>query len=159
MEYMVRWSIDIEAGSPEEAAQKAREIQLDPRSHATVFEVVSKMGTDVVDLPITEPPSIDVEWMVDKAGLNLVWMDGLATVVTMRDMETFAHTVVAQEHAYSVAQEDLISLFYREMRRMAPDMRLVDLKTALDMVPFFLTEILRMERAGAFSHVKTEDLQ
>lgn len=37
--YRVRWEIDIEAGSEWEAAEKARAIQLDPGSIATVFDV------------------------------------------------------------------------------------------------------------------------
>jgi len=41
--YLVQWSIDIEAETPREAAEKAREIQLDPESFATHFSVrVSK---------------------------------------------------------------------------------------------------------------------
>ena len=37
--YHVQWSIEIEAESPREAAEKSREIQLDPESVATVFDV------------------------------------------------------------------------------------------------------------------------
>jgi len=37
--YEVKWEIDIYADSPEEAAQKALEIQRDPNSIATHFEV------------------------------------------------------------------------------------------------------------------------
>lgn len=37
--YLVRWNIDIFATSPEEAAAQALEIQRDPASLATVFEV------------------------------------------------------------------------------------------------------------------------
>jgi hypothetical protein len=37
--YKVRWEIDIEAESPEAAADRARAIQLDPSSIATVFDV------------------------------------------------------------------------------------------------------------------------
>jgi hypothetical protein len=39
MTYHVTWVIDVEARSPKGAAQKARKIQLDPESTATVFEV------------------------------------------------------------------------------------------------------------------------
>ena len=38
--YRVRWEIDIEADSPREAAEKAREIQTNPESMATVFQVI-----------------------------------------------------------------------------------------------------------------------
>lgn len=38
-EYLVTWKIYIPAETPEEAAEKALEIQRDPTSLATVFEV------------------------------------------------------------------------------------------------------------------------
>lgn len=40
MRYRVKWEIDIEAGTPEQAAQQALAIQRDPESTATVFEVL-----------------------------------------------------------------------------------------------------------------------
>lgn len=40
--YLVRWEIDIDANTPEEAAAKAAEIQADPESIATHFEVVDQ---------------------------------------------------------------------------------------------------------------------
>lgn len=48
--YMVAWDIDIDADSPEEAARKAREIQLDPHSLATVFTVIDEAGVVRIDL-------------------------------------------------------------------------------------------------------------
>lgn len=52
--YIVTWTIEIEATSPEVAAELARDIQLDPESIATVFEVREYSGffpkTVVVDL-------------------------------------------------------------------------------------------------------------
>ena len=39
MEYLVTWTIDIEADTPEAAAVKALEIQRDPQSCALVFGV------------------------------------------------------------------------------------------------------------------------
>ena len=39
MKYLVSWHIDIEADSPEEAVLIAFEIQRDPFSEATFFEV------------------------------------------------------------------------------------------------------------------------
>lgn len=56
--YRVEWAIDIEAGSPVEAAQKARAIQLDPGSIATVFDVLeydSKDDAARIDLLGIEP--------------------------------------------------------------------------------------------------------
>ncbi len=54
MEYMVKWEIEVTADSPQEAAQIAGEIQLDPTSLATVFEVMDEDGTihtiDIMDL-------------------------------------------------------------------------------------------------------------
>jgi hypothetical protein len=37
--YRVKWTIDIEADFPEEAARLARNIQLNPHSTATIFDV------------------------------------------------------------------------------------------------------------------------
>lgn len=52
--YVVTWTIELEATSPEAAAELARDIQLDPDSIATVFEVREDSGffpkTVVVDL-------------------------------------------------------------------------------------------------------------
>lgn len=50
--YLVKWSIDIEASSAEVAAAMAREIQLRPNSIANVFEVFDDTGNFVqlVDL-------------------------------------------------------------------------------------------------------------
>ena len=39
MNYRVTWEIDIEADSPLEAAQEAREMQADPESTATIYTV------------------------------------------------------------------------------------------------------------------------
>lgn len=43
-EYRVVWEIDIEAESPEEAAEQALEAQRDPESIATVFDVFEASG-------------------------------------------------------------------------------------------------------------------
>lgn len=40
--YLLRWEIDIEASSPQEAAEKAREYQTKPATTATVFDVFEK---------------------------------------------------------------------------------------------------------------------
>ena len=49
--YLVTWSIDLSAASPQEAAQKALEIQRDPDSIALVFEVRDARGpTSRIDL-------------------------------------------------------------------------------------------------------------
>jgi hypothetical protein len=44
MQYVVTWDIDIEADSPEEAAQAAEAIQRDPDSTAKVFAVRDTAG-------------------------------------------------------------------------------------------------------------------
>ncbi len=43
--YCISWTIDLEAETPEEAAEKALKIQRDPESIATVFEVTDDTGT------------------------------------------------------------------------------------------------------------------
>lgn len=45
--YIVRWEIEVDAGSPEGAAAIARDIQRDPGSTATVFDVRRKGGRAV----------------------------------------------------------------------------------------------------------------
>ena len=40
MNYRVTWTIDVEAASPLEAARKAQEIQRDPESIATIFDII-----------------------------------------------------------------------------------------------------------------------
>jgi hypothetical protein len=50
-EYRVRWEIDIDAETPEEAAREARKCIQDPGSIATIFSVVDKDGRETtVDL-------------------------------------------------------------------------------------------------------------
>ena len=51
MQYRVSWEIDVDADSPEEAAQQALTIQADPDSIATCFTVVDEHGNRIdVDL-------------------------------------------------------------------------------------------------------------
>lgn len=52
-EYLVQWEIELSAESPEDAAAKALEIQRDPDSTATVFDVTNEDGKTVrVDLEL-----------------------------------------------------------------------------------------------------------
>ena len=46
--YRVTWAIDIDAASPREAAQLAWDIQRDPDSIATSFEVTEPFGGPVI---------------------------------------------------------------------------------------------------------------
>ena len=49
--YRVKWEIDIEADSPEEAAKEALKIQRDPDSVATIFDVIDDNGVTIqIDL-------------------------------------------------------------------------------------------------------------
>jgi hypothetical protein len=52
--YRVLWEIDISAETPEEAANKARKIQLNPESWATVFNVWCKHSTRPVEVDLKE---------------------------------------------------------------------------------------------------------
>jgi hypothetical protein len=54
-EYLVRWEIDIEADSPQQAAAQALAIQRDRHAIATVFDVHEKL---VCGLP-AEPVKVD----------------------------------------------------------------------------------------------------
>ena len=42
--YSIKWKIEIDAKTPEDAARKALEIQRDPASIATVFDVHDEDG-------------------------------------------------------------------------------------------------------------------
>lgn len=50
--YKISWHIDVEADSPREAAEKARAIQQNPDSTATVFDVYpqDRGGKHTIDL-------------------------------------------------------------------------------------------------------------
>lgn len=58
-EYRITWTIDVSARSPEEAARKAREIQLRQDSVADVFEVQSGSETHHVDLSELDGRHVD----------------------------------------------------------------------------------------------------
>lgn len=54
-EYHVEWGIEVDAESHQDAAWKALEIQRDPSSHATVFEVSdATTGPITVDIEVTD---------------------------------------------------------------------------------------------------------
>jgi hypothetical protein len=57
MRYMVHWAIDIDTGTPEEAAQRALEIQRDAGSTATVFTVTAADGSTVHEVDLSEDTS------------------------------------------------------------------------------------------------------
>jgi hypothetical protein len=46
-DYIVTWRIELTANSKQEAAELAREIQLDPNSKALVFEVAEDIDLEV----------------------------------------------------------------------------------------------------------------
>ena len=55
-QFKVRWEIDIEADTPEEAAMHALFIQRDRESTATHFTVIPEVGEDIsVDLGEVSP--------------------------------------------------------------------------------------------------------
>jgi hypothetical protein len=63
--YRVTWRIDLDAESPRDAADLALEIQRDPTSIATVFEVTKLRARP--SLPVVRSPwSIDV---ADRSGV------------------------------------------------------------------------------------------
>lgn len=59
IEYRVSWAIDVIASSPEEAARKARAIQLRTESIADVFTVESVSGREEIDLSGIDGRDID----------------------------------------------------------------------------------------------------
>lgn len=53
--YLVSWSIDVDAASPEEAAQKAQDIQKDPESIATYFDVLDVHSGETKQIDLLKP--------------------------------------------------------------------------------------------------------
>lgn len=53
MKYKVVWEMEIEASSPLKAAERALEIQRDPNSIATIFNVIDSKGREkTIDLDV-----------------------------------------------------------------------------------------------------------
>jgi len=63
-EFRVSWYIDIEADTPQHAAKKARAIQLNPDSEATVFDVKRRHSD-------TDRFGITWSWMGDTVRIDL----------------------------------------------------------------------------------------
>lgn len=60
-EYLITWTIEIEADSPLEAVQEARKIQLDPDSQATVFTAEDDEGSDPWTIDLNDPDTYPEE--------------------------------------------------------------------------------------------------
>lgn len=50
MEYLVEWKIEIDADSPEDAANRARQIQLNPENTANHFYVTAEDDDESVEV-------------------------------------------------------------------------------------------------------------
>jgi hypothetical protein len=60
-EYLVTWSVDVDADDPHEAAAKALEMQRDPSSTALVFTVQEVLPRQKVSDPgFGEPVEVDL---------------------------------------------------------------------------------------------------
>lgn len=57
--YYVEWSINVTADSPEHAARLAQEIQRDPTSSATVFEVIENDNDERILVDLDELDELD----------------------------------------------------------------------------------------------------
>ena len=66
-EYLVEWTINITASTPEEAARQARAIQLDPTSMATCFHVQEQVFRETGDEPEEEAVLVDL-YNIDTGG-------------------------------------------------------------------------------------------
>lgn len=58
--YLIRWSIEVDADSPREAAQKALAIQRDPKSGAVAFDVYGEEAAEVAIVDLLEDDLEDV---------------------------------------------------------------------------------------------------
>lgn len=74
-DYRVRWEIDIDADSPQKAALKALEIQQDPRSRATIFEVSRVAFSEYGDRmeALGSWVQVDLEYDPTDAELGITW--------------------------------------------------------------------------------------
>lgn len=63
-DFRVRWTVDVPARSPEEAARKAYEMQQDPESTATLFDVHEWKKGKPGDLTVV----VDVLDLMDEDG-------------------------------------------------------------------------------------------
>lgn len=52
MEYQVVWRVDVEAPTPEKAAQQARDIQREAGTLADTFEVLPFLGGDMITVQL-----------------------------------------------------------------------------------------------------------
>jgi hypothetical protein len=97
MEYQVNWTIDIDANSPEEAACLAQEIQRDPKSWATHFEVYDATGR------ITE---VNLEGQLQPAVGQTVYVLVPMEEGIVRDVQTFrtADAAAAAEALWLLAK-------------------------------------------------------
>lgn len=59
--YVVRWTIDIWADTPEQAARTARLIQLDAESEATIFEVLDVEGNILTEVDLLQTERKDLQ--------------------------------------------------------------------------------------------------
>ena len=60
-EYLITWTIEIEADSPLEAVQEARKIQLDPESISTIFSAEDDEGSDPWTIDLNDPETYPEE--------------------------------------------------------------------------------------------------
>jgi hypothetical protein len=60
-DYTVAWTVQVQADSPEQAARRARVMQIDPDTAATVFDVADDKGAWRIDVAqdgiATTPPT------------------------------------------------------------------------------------------------------
>jgi hypothetical protein len=57
MEYRVIWEIDVHADSPQQAAEQARAVQLDPGSPATIFSIFDYANLQMHRVDPVAPPN------------------------------------------------------------------------------------------------------
>jgi hypothetical protein len=69
--YRVRWAIDVDANDPVDAARRARQVQLQPTSLATVFDVLRHDGTsDEGDWSLAETIDLTAHTRSDQQALD-----------------------------------------------------------------------------------------
>lgn len=133
-EYRIKWEIDIDAATPEEAAEKARAIQQNPESAATVFEVTDRKTLASVQLdlmaPNYDPDLLELMDQAAEAGIPVRKHSGSAEV-----LDESGHPVEAGQYYFENPRNGCVYGPYDEPKQAAEEA--IELARRLDNAPRF----------------------
>ncbi len=99
-EYLLHWRIDLEGYTPEEAAREALQIQRDPESVATFFDVQDKATGEIVRIDASDlsKHNRDYDALQEKVAAQLAdHVDALLELTSEDSWDTEAITVLLAE--------------------------------------------------------------